>query len=193
MHFSNWRVLLDPGHGMKPDKRGGLIYDQGAAGPAITEHELAWYLAARVQLGLELCRFGQVDIAGAPYSLHQRGSLATYYDIFVSLHFNAFDRHVQGSEVFITPESSLESALLADCIQDSFMMYMGDVLKDRGVKRSGLKVLRSVPAHVPACLVEPFFLDALGSRTEVFDLAVKSAAAIVDGITNFCGRDLNHG
>lgn len=192
MNFCNWRVLLDPGHGFRPDK-GGQTYDPGCAGPMVTEHELAWYLAGRVQLGLELCRFGLVDIAGAPYSLQSRASLAANYDIFVSLHFNAFDNQAQGAETFIATWANLESAQLADCIQDSMMLFNGDKLADRGVKRANLAVLRHAPAHVASCLVEPFFLDAMEGRTIVFELAAKSAAAIVDGITDYCAKGREDG
>lgn len=184
-NFLGWKVLLDVGHGFRP-KGSELHYDPGCTGPDITEHELAWYIAARVQLGLELLHFGTVGITGAPMSLSKRAARAKDFDVFVSVHLNAYNTATQGTETFIYHQASVESARLGDTIQDSLTSYLD--FTDRGCKRAAFGVLRAVPEHVAACLVEPFFLDAMRDRDTALENARIASAALVDGIQQYCAR-----
>ena len=75
-------------------------------------------------------------------------------DIFISLHFNAFNEKATGTETLIS--SSPSSLILGHCLQSFVQQALG--LNDRGLKeRMDLIVINSTA--MPAALIELCFID----------------------------------
>ena len=93
-------------------------------------------------------------------------------DIFVSIHFNAFNGKANGSEVFGISKASqaIAKSVLAEIVKLGF--------KNRGVKNTGFYVIKNT--SMPAILVECCFIDS-ASDMKIFD-ADKMAEAIKVGL-----------
>jgi N-acetylmuramoyl-L-alanine amidase len=93
-------------------------------------------------------------------------------DIFVSIHFNAFNGTANGSEVFGISKTSqaIATSVLAEIVKLGF--------KNRGVKNTGFYVIKNT--SMPAILVECCFIDS-ASDMKIFD-ADKMAEAIKVGL-----------
>jgi N-acetylmuramoyl-L-alanine amidase len=178
------KVLLDAGHGPYRDSS-GEGWEPGALGPeGLTERYLVQKQAERVQQLLRDAGFGKVDIAPRPNSLRGIGQSAEGYNLFISLHLNAFDKKVRGSEVFVHPNGAKYDRMLAQHIQDRLIAEVKH--RDRGVKAARLAVLSAVPPSVEAaCLVESFFVDSLKSKTEGLVLIDSAAFAVADAIHRY--------
>ena len=101
-------------------------------------------------------------------------------DLFISLHFNAFNGRASGTETLIS--GSTGSLMLGHCIQSNVKAVLN--LPNRGLKeRPGLFVLRST--MMPAVLVEVCFIDNDSDwrRYEAHKDAV--ARAIATGILQY--------
>jgi N-acetylmuramoyl-L-alanine amidase len=107
-------------------------------------------------------------------SLRKRVSRANSnnVDIFVSIHFNAFNRTAMGSEVFAI---SRTAQAIAKSVLDE-IVALG--FKNRGVKNTGFFVLRNT--SMPAILVECCFIDS--SADMVLFNADSMAEAIKEGL-----------
>ncbi|BAY13717.1 N-acetylmuramoyl-L-alanine amidase [Calothrix sp. NIES-2098] len=107
-------------------------------------------------------------------SLLQRANKANAnnVNIFVSIHFNAFNSKVNGTEVFAISNASkgIAQSVLNEIVKLGF--------NNRGVKNTSLSVLRNT--HMPAILVECCFCDSQ-TDMDIFD-AEKMAEAIKDGL-----------
>lgn len=169
-------VALEIGHG--PYESG---FEPGALGPeGTTEYSECQRMAEMVAQELRPLGY-TVFLIDEPRRLRQLGELAAGADIFVSLHLNAFNRQVQGTEVLVHPKHTKLDRVLAVNIHTHLVRALG--LPNRGVKPQPLAVLSGVPTSVEAaCLTEPFFLDALGSAAEVRALTAKAAKGIANGI-----------
>ena len=109
-------------------------------------------------------------------SLHQRTAKAnsSKVDIFVSIHFNAFNGYANGTEVFAISSTGKK---IAKSVLDE-ILKMG--FFNRGVKNgSHLFVLKNT--NMPAILVECCFIDS-GKDMKLFD-SETMANAIVKGLT----------
>jgi N-acetylmuramoyl-L-alanine amidase len=97
-------------------------------------------------------------------------------DLYISLHFNAFNKQANGTEIFL---SSLRQDRpiykVAKRILDNLV---GLGYKNRGLKTSNLHVINNTT--MPAMLIEVCFIDNVGDCKK-FD-AKKIAAAIANGI-----------
>ncbi|BAY22756.1 cell wall hydrolase/autolysin [Calothrix sp. NIES-2100] len=114
-------------------------------------------------------------------SLQQRTNKANAnnVNIFVSIHFNAFNNKVHGTEVFAMSNASkgIAQSVLKEIAKLGFAT--------RGVKNTPLFVLRNT--QMPAILVECCFCDSQ-TDMDIFD-AEKMAEAIKDGLIGDSGED----
>ena len=108
------------------------------------------------------------------YSLQHRVEVAnnSQADIFVSIHFNAFNRRAYGSEVFAISKAG---AAIARSILDE-IVKLG--FHDRGVKRAPFYVIKHT--NMPAVLVECCFCDS-NRDMEIYD-PIRMAEAIAAGL-----------
>ncbi len=142
------KVYLNPGH--------DRLLDSGAVNAALNlrECDLAYELAEAVQAYLE--RNGVAVVLGQSDDLYAvcGQANAAEADVFVSLHFNAFNKRATGTETLIS--NTPQSLLLGHCIQANVKAVLN--LPDRGLKeRPGLFVLRNTA--MPAVVVEVCFID----------------------------------
>lgn len=142
------KVYLNAGHDRE--------LDSGAINPnlSLTECELAYELTMQVKAYLErngiAVVFGQNDDL---YAICDEANAADV-DVFVSIHFNAFNKKASGTETLVSGTPS--SILLGHCIQSNIKAVL--CLPDRGLKeRPGLFVLRNTA--MPAVIVEVCFID----------------------------------
>ncbi|MEA5597615.1 N-acetylmuramoyl-L-alanine amidase [Rivularia sp. UHCC 0363] len=120
------------------------------------------------------CKPAKSDIVGN--SLRQRCAKAneSKVDIFVSIHFNAFNGFANGTEIFAVSDTAkkIAKSILNEIVQMGFF--------NRGIKNgSHLFVLRNI--NMPAILLECCFLDS-AKDMKLFD-SEAMANAIVKGLT----------
>lgn len=79
-------------------------------------------------------------------------------DIFVSIHFNAFNGKANGSEVFAISKASqaIAKSVLAEIVKLGF--------NSRGVKNTGFYVIKNT--SMPAILIECCFIDSASDMTK---------------------------
>ncbi|MBD2609579.1 N-acetylmuramoyl-L-alanine amidase [Scytonema hofmannii FACHB-248] len=164
---------IDCGHGCPPDT--------GASGNGQLEDRLTLAVGHKVMAQLQALGHEVVDCrpksaSSVSSSLSQRCLVANKLkvDIFVSIHFNAFNKQAHGAEVFA---ASSKGSAVAQKVVDA-ICFLG--FSDRGVKDgSHLYVLKNT--SMPAILVECCFIDSKADM-DLFD-ADKMATAIVRGLT----------
>ena len=166
------KIAIDIGHNCHPDI--------GAVGIK-AEDELVKLIGTR--LGVKLIRAGYSVIFCTPSScssvadsLRQRVAIANTgnADLYVSLHFNAFNGEAHGSEVFaISPQGKKAAAsVLKEIVELGY--------RDRGVK-DGRKFFVLKHTRMPAILIECCFVDAKRDM-DILDVD-KMVAAILRGLT----------
>ena len=120
------KVYLNPGH--------DRLLDSGAVNAALNlrECDLAYELAEAVQAYLE--RNGVAVVLGQSDDLYAvcGQANAAEADVFVSLHFNAFNKRATGTETLIS--NTPQSLLLGHCIQANVKAVLN--LPDRGAERA---------------------------------------------------------
>jgi N-acetylmuramoyl-L-alanine amidase len=153
-------IALDVGHGWNTTS----LFDAGATGNGTTEHKLnkaTAYRAAEIleTLGAKVYVFNYEN-EREQVSLRNKGKRAggVKADVFVSIHHNAFNALVQGTETCIDSEAMPDDEVLAKAIQARLVERLG--FMDRGIKKQSLGVLKGCPTSIPACLTEGFFIDA---------------------------------
>jgi len=169
--------FLNPGHDRELDS-GAVNKNSG-----IRECDLAYELAVKVQ---ELLAQKNIE---APirqsddlYSVCEAAN-DLEADMFVSIHFNAFNQRATGTETLIS--STPASLILGHCIQSHLKAAL--VLPDRGLKeRPGLYVLRNTV--MPAVLVEVCFVDNDFDLARYLNRVDQAAAAIADGIAMYAAQ-----
>lgn len=154
-----WSVCLDPGHGGS---------DQGATGAYFTEKEanleVAFLARSYLEQAADCEEVAMTRLEDLDVSLADRVAYANAggYHRFVSIHHNAFDGSVQGTETYCGTEGSPEDFALRNLVHpllvEAFQYY------DRGVKTAGFYVLQYT--SMPAILGEASFLDYVVSWDE---------------------------
>ncbi len=147
-----WSVCLDPGHGGS---------DNGAIGIYCTEKEanlnVAYLARSYLEQVPECDTVSMTRLADEYVSLVDRVEYANAggYDRFVSIHHNAFNGAVQGTETYCDTEGSPESFAFRDVTHP----YIVDAFQytDRGVKTAGFYVIKYT--EMPSILGEASFLD----------------------------------
>lgn len=166
-------IVIDAGHGGR---------DPGAVGPTgLRESDAALAVAQAMEqecqrLGLKTI-MTRTDDTFIP--LARRREIGDTGDALVSIHFNSAARYeAQGTETFAFSPGSA-GAELGEMCQRAMVDFLG--LADRGLKFQGFAVLRG---RVPACLVEPWFIqnragEAMAKDEDVLEnLAVELAGAV---------------
>ncbi len=168
------KVYLNAGHDRE--------LDSGAINPnlSLTECELAYELTMQVKTYLErngiAVVFGQNDDL---YAICDEANEADV-DVFVSIHFNAFNGRASGTETLIS--GSTGSLMLGHCIQSNIRAVLS--LPNRGLKeRPEFFVLRRT--MMPAVLVEVCFIDNDSDWRRYDAHADDVARAIATGIMQY--------
>lgn len=169
-------VIIDPGHGMSNKKRG--VYDPGAVSNGVTEAEIVmeWANELRSILkdkGHKVVRTRVDDKDDAQIS--QRSKIAKHYkgDIMLSLHCNAYNTLVSGTETFYRGSSNKDKARR---INDAVCTILGS--NNRGIKlesQSQHKTL-SVMNFQPCFLLEIGFIDHFRDREKMLDCCLRKKA-----------------
>ena len=165
------KVFINPGHCL------GL--DSGACGYGITEAETAFKIACKVRdyllaVGYDVYLF-QFD--GLEEIVTESNLWRS--DLFVSIHCNALDGTVRGTETFYC--GSYEGELLANCIQNQILAKLPTI--DRGVKDKNFYVIKYT--ECPAVLVETAFIDNIDDNVLLVEREDDFARAIALGITDY--------
>lgn len=170
-------VYLNPGH--------DVAYDPGAINGRLhlKEAHLASDLGIRVQKRL--------DEHGIRNQLSQNDDLFGIVcnanrwdaDLFVSIHFNAYNGQATGTETFVsyTPHS----VMAGHAIQQNLCAALE--LPDRGIKENmNLLVINST--SMPAVLVEVCFIDNDDDIRRYEERKGRTADAIATGIIQYMGQ-----
>lgn len=174
-------VIIDPGHGGKDP---GAVYD------GYKEKDQTLGVAKRLQVKLAEKNINSImtrDKDEYITLLHRVEIAKKIKDtaVFISIHLNASKNHTgTGFESFVLSKSSGDNKALQDTLHDAIAgLNTKYSIKDRGKKEASFLVLKHVK-HIPAVLLELFFIDAdiekiVGSNyyTEV---ATVIATAIAD-------------
>ena len=149
--WSNYKIMLDPGHGGS---------DPGASGPkAPHEAALALRCANSIVSWLKSngCAYRMTRSSDVYVSLSARRSASVSYDpyIFCSIHLNAFNGSAHGTETWYY-WSGGNSRNLANKVQATLVQQLGRT--NRGVKQNGWTVITG-SSSVPAILTEALFVD----------------------------------
>ena len=187
------KILLDPGHSeVSPGARGQA--------PDYPEEEDCVLIQAKL-LQAELKRHGaQCDIYNPSRdSLSGIGSRAKGYDMFLSLHLNAFDKDDEDEyscAMVHSKHGRTEDYKLASKIAVRVAHKLGNPLfrpqtEYPGVYPARLGVLTAaIKSGCPVCtLVESFFIDAYGNQSEVLIRAEKAAEGIAEGVLSYYGYE----
>ena len=148
-----WTVCLDPGHGGTDPGAVGDFYTEKEANLDVALEAASYLMLADNCQGFGLTRDGDYYV-----SLQDRCDYANAggFDRFVSIHQNAYDGYVQGSETYCAQLSPSPGFYLASHLQDGLLWAYG--YNDRGVKDgSWLYVIANT--MMPAALGEGSFID----------------------------------
>ncbi len=179
----NLRVALEVGHGPDPDLPPGKV-DPGAVGAGTTEYAENLFRAKLIAGILEEKGIDTAVIDDRK-NLIELSKMAKGFDVFVSLHLNAFDGKVQGTETYIHKDCGADDKKLAEAIQKALCRDLK--LTDRGVKICGFSVLVGSTPVSAACLSEAFFIDSVKTPEKIREMSKISAESIARGILNYLG------
>ncbi len=153
LFLCGWRVCIDPGHGGEDTGAVGSYYTEKAANLDVALSCRDWLLPVS---GIEVGLVREDDIT---VSLAQRCEYANAggFDRFISIHHNAFNTLVQGSETYRHPTEAISSP--AGQLQSSIHPWIIWAFSyyDRGLKQADFYVLRNTT--MPATLGEASFID----------------------------------
>jgi len=209
-------VVLDPGHGGSA-KTGGSSANNATSASGVLEKTMTLELARLVRDEL---RAISDDTPGSAIRVHltrsddsnlgladrARVASAKRADVFVSIHFNGFNRRVRGTETWILSQANGnvnadDDRALAQRIQAglvSALMRHDPEARDRGVKDSQrLGVLKDIHLGnsredhpTRACLVEVEFIDV--DTDDRFIIAVKNIRHRLAGVDSHLRYQLPH-
>lgn len=170
------KVFLNPGHDRQLDS--GAVNDNLDLRECDLAYDLAMLTKERLERNGVAVGFCQSD------DLYQicDDANASDADVFVSIHFNAFNKRATGTETLVSGTPA--SILLGHCIQSNVKAVLR--LPDRGLKeRPGLFVLRNTA--MPAVLAEICFIDNDYDVNRYLGYAENVADAIATGIIQYPG------
>lgn len=162
---ASWTVCIDPGHGGS---------DAGALGIYCTEKaanlEVAYMSRSYLDQMEECTDIGMTRLGDQDVSLADRVSYANAggYDRFISIHHNAFNGSVQGTETYCDTDGPPGSFALRDAVHPHLVSAFG--YYDRGTKTAGYYVLRYT--SMPAALGEASFIDYVTGWDESWRFSV---------------------
>lgn len=192
-------IIIDAGHG---GEDGGASSSQG-----ILEKDINLSISMKVKSLLELLGFQTVTVRDDDSliydsscktmrekkvsDIHKRLDIMNSYPgcIFLSIHQNHFSQSkYTGAQVFYS-KNTPESALLAECIQNSFAQNLQKE-NTRKIKPSGTEIYLLYHAKETAVMVECGFLSNSGEAELLNDndYQTKTALTIVSGLTQYLGQ-----
>lgn len=175
------KICINAGHDRKLDP-GAINRTDGTK-----ECDLAGDLGVRVKAYLEALDTEVILVQDDDLYFVCNTANDSDADLFVSLHFNAFNGRASGVETLIYGSS--QSLILGHCIQSNLRAVLD--IPDRGIKeRPGLFVLRNTT--MPAVIVETCFLDNDYDLKAYRDNEDAVARAIATGIIQYPGRAALH-
>lgn len=170
-------VVIDPGHGGTIDV-GGSSKNNAVSASGVLEKNMTLRFAFLVREALqEAAQLGGHDIkifmtreTDINLGLSARAAIgkSKKADIFLSIHFNGFDKKVRGTESLITPKAinpnhAADKALAQRVLRAAFNAIKAHDAnaKNRTVKDQKLGVLNraSLGAKARGCLLEVEFID----------------------------------
>jgi hypothetical protein len=154
-----WSVCLDPGHGGSDNGAIGIYYTEKEANLDVA------YMARSYLEQLPGCEFVAMTRSSDVYvSLADRVAYANAggYDRFISMHHNAFNGSVQGTETYCDVNGTPESFAFRDIVHPYVVDAFG--YSDRGVKTAGFYVIKYTV--MPSILGEASFLDYIAQWNE---------------------------
>lgn len=192
-------IIIDAGHG---GEDGGASSSRG-----ILEKDINLSISMKVKSLLELLGFQTVTVRDDDSliydsscktmrekkvsDIHKRLDIMNSYHgcIFLSIHQNHFSQSkYTGAQVFYS-KNTPESALLAECIQNSFAQNLQKE-NTRKIKPSGTEIYLLYHAKETAVMVECGFLSNSGEAELLNDndYQTKTALTIVSGLTQYLGQ-----
>ena len=174
-------VIIDPGHGGK---------DPGAVHGDYREKDQTLGIAKRLQLKLAEKNIHSILTRDKDeyIPLLYRVEIAKKIKdnaVFVSIHLNASKSHTaSGFESFIFSRNSGNNKELQDILHEAIAKINTKYrIKDRGKKEASFLVLKEIK-HIPAILLELFFIDAdiekIKDSNYYSEVATVIATAIAD-------------
>lgn len=193
------KIVLDPGHGGSTNI-GGSDANHAVGPSGLKEKTATLDVARRTRDALQakghlviMTRDGDNNLSLADRAAAAKSIAAP---VFVSIHFNGFNKSTQGTETFCHTEHAAKSAALCRAIQKKLVAATG--LSDRnashpgGVKTQALGVLRkSRHASATACvLCEVSFMDVKAEDDRLHTDAYKDkiAAGLAQGIIDYLSQ-----
>ena len=173
-------VIIDPGHGGK---------DPGAVHGDYREKDQTLGIAKRLQVKLAEKNINSMMTRDKDeyISLLYRAEIAKKIKdnaVFISIHLNASRSHkASGFESFVFSRNSGNKELqdiLHEAIMELNTKYR---IKDRGKKEASFLVLKHVK-HIPAVLLELFFIDADIEKIKGSNYYAEVATAIATAIAD---------
>ena len=174
-------VIIDPGHGGK---------DPGAVHGDYREKDQTLGVAKRLQVKLAEKNINSIMTRDKDeyIPLLYRVEIAKKIKdnaVFISIHLNASKNHTgSGFESFVFSRNSGNNKELQDMLHEAIMELNTKYrIKDRGKKEASFLVLKHVK-HIPAILLELFFIDAdiekIKGSNYYNEVATAIATAIAD-------------
>ena len=174
-------VIIDPGHGGK---------DPGAVHRDYREKDQTLGIAKRLQVKLAEKNIHSILTRDKDeyIPLLRRAEIAKKIKdnaVFISIHLNASKSHTgSGFESFIFSRNSGNNKELQDILHEAIAKINTKYrIKDRGKKEASFLVLKQIK-HIPAILLELFFIDAdiekIKGSNYYSEIATAIATAIAD-------------
>lgn len=176
------KIFLNPGHAPDGDP------DPGACGFGQEEWKIALDISKLIKpilenKGIEVKIFQSDSLEDICYYANSGN-----YDLFVSIHCNAFNGEANGVETLYYP-GSYKSEKCANYIQNKLVKQFS-TLTNRGLKeRPNVYVLNST--DMPAVLVETAFIDNLNNNKLLVNNKQEFADAISSGIIEYINNVYN--
>lgn len=164
-------VAINPGH-----YHGA---DEGCPGSRITEAELTIKYADLVIKYLNAAGVNTVRVHANSLSQICAEANDSDADLFLSIHFNGFNKKAHGTETLYC-KGSTNGQKFAKCIQDQLISTLG--LTDRGLKTDGLYVTRNT--NMTAVLTEVGFIDNPEEEKILINRMDDACRAIARGVTD---------
>lgn len=183
-----YKIAIDNGHGYNTSgKRTPKMPD----GKVIREWEFNHPTAKKLEAAVKRCGMKPVMVSDTredtPLATRTSTANDAKADLFVSIHYNAFDGkwgNHGGIETYYYPTSN-NGKRLAELVQSKLVNATG--LRDRGAKSAKFYVLRKT--IMPGILCECGFMDNLQEARLMLDASyqTKVAEAICRGICHYLG------
>ena len=186
-----FKILIDPGHAKT--RPGASTHDKRKY-----EHDYTPHMAHAVKIALEDSGHFTVDVYDPEIDdLTGIGAKAKGYDLFLSIHLNAYDRDYEdeytcvcvhkgvGKEASYTFASTLAKEV-AEAIDNPLFRPHA---VNPGVYPLNLSVLRAaeIGCDGPCVLSESFFIDAHDATTETYERCITAARAHAKAIAKYFG------